>query len=95
VREDLCDYVVRLLAATRREPSLVLGASPRAGVMLLRAGKARAALEGREFVVPDDLKALFQTTLRHRVVLDPAEEIEGGTADSVLARILDAVEVPR
>jgi MoxR-like ATPase len=95
VREDLCDYVVRLLAATRREPSLVLGASPRAGVMLLRASKARAALEGRDYVVPDDLKALFLATLRHRVVLDPAEEIEGGTADLVLARILDAVEVPR
>jgi len=95
VREDLCEYVVRLLAATRREPSLVLGASPRAGVMLLRASKARAALDGRDYVGPDDLKALFTLTLRHRVVLDPAEEIEGGTADSVLARVLDAVEVPR
>jgi MoxR-like ATPase len=95
VREDLPAYVVRLLAATRRDPSLVLGASPRAGVMLLRAAKARAALEGRDFVLPDDVKALAPAALRHRVVLDPAEEIEGGTTDHVLARILESVEVPR
>jgi len=95
VREDLPGYVVRLLAATRKSSSLVLGASPRAGVMLLRAAKARAALAGRDFVTPDDVKALFCPALRHRVVLDPAEEIEGATSDAVLARIADHVEVPR
>lgn len=95
VRDDLPAYVVRLLRATREAPALVLGASPRAGVMLLRAAKASAALGGRDFVTPDDLKAVFLLAMRHRVVLDPAEEIEGGTTDEVLQRILDTVEVPR
>jgi MoxR-like ATPase len=95
VREDLPDYVVRLFGETRRSPSLALGASPRAGVMLLRAAKACAALAGRDYVTVDDLKAIFVPALRHRVALDPAEEIEGVRADDVLLGILDAVEVPR
>jgi MoxR-like ATPase len=95
VRDDLPDYVVRLLKATRDTASLVLGASPRAGVMLLRASKVLAALGGRDFVTPDDIKGVFVPCLRHRVALDPAEEIEGVSADQVLTRILDSVEVPR
>jgi len=95
VRDDLPRYVVTLLRATRADGSLVLGGSPRAGVMLLRAAKARAALQGRSFVTPDDVKAVFLPGLRHRVALDPAEEIEGGTPDQVLERILDSHEVPR
>jgi len=95
VRDDLPGYVVRLFGETRRSPSLVLGASPRAGVMCLRAAKARAALDGRDFVIPDDVKEVFLPVLRHRVVLDPAEEIEGLRADTVLEAILDSVEVPR
>jgi MoxR-like ATPase len=95
VREDLPAYVVKLLGATRASGSLVLGASPRAGVMLLRGAKARAALQGRDYVTPDDVKALFLPALRHRVLLDPAEELEGASADSVLTRILESVEVPR
>jgi len=95
VREDLPAYVVRLLRATREAPALVLGASPRAGVMLIRAAKAIAALAARDYITPDDLKEVFLPTMRHRVMLDPAEEIEGGTTDEVLRRILDTVEVPR
>ena len=95
VREDLPGYVVQLLVATRETPSLVLGASPRAGVSLLQAAKARAALRGRDYTTPDDIKAVFLPGLRHRVALDPAEEIEGVTTDQVLAGILDTVEVPR
>ena len=95
VRADLFDYVVRLLGATRRSPSLALGASPRAGVMLVRAAKARAAMDARAFVTPDDLKAVFAPALRHRVALDPAEEIGGGSTEAVLRSILDTVEVPR
>jgi MoxR-like ATPase len=95
VREDLCDYVVRLLGETRSARALALGASPRAGVMLLRAAKARAALEGLDYVTPDHLKEIFLAALRHRVLLDPAEELEGLTSDGVLAQILDTVEVPR
>jgi MoxR-like ATPase len=95
VRADLPGYVVALLGATRAARSLVLGASPRAGVMCLRAAKARAALEGLEYVTPDHIKEVFLPALRHRVVLDPAEELEGVRADAVLERILDSVEVPR
>jgi MoxR-like ATPase len=95
VRADLPAYVVSLVRATRSEGSLVLGASPRAGVMLVLASKARAALQARDYVTPDDIKAVFLPALRHRVILDPAEEIEGGTTDDVLRRILDRVEVPR
>ena len=95
VREDLPAYVVRLLNATRNDASLVLGASPRAGVMLLRAAKAFAALEGLDYVTPDHLKAVFVPALRHRVVVDPAEELEGVRAETILAQVLDSVEVPR
>jgi len=95
VREDLPDYVVRLFRETRTTPSLVLGASPRAGVMLLRVAKAVALLDGRDYVTTDDLKRVFVPALRHRVMLDPAEEIEGVRSDDVLLRVLDTVEVPR
>jgi MoxR-like ATPase len=95
VRADLAGYVVALLEATRRSRALVLGASPRAGVMLLRAAKAWAALEGLDYVTPDHIKAVFLPALRHRVILNPAEELEGVRVDEVLERILDAVEVPR
>jgi len=95
VREDLPGYVVRLFHETRRSPSLALGASPRAGVMLLRAAKAFAALAGRDYVTPDDVKDVFVPCLQHRIALDPAEEIEGVLPVDVLTRILDAVEVPR
>ncbi len=95
VREDLPAYVVRLLRATREHASLQMGASPRAGVMLLRAAKAFALSESRDYVTPDDLKRAFLPALRHRVLLEPAEEIEGGSTDTVLRSILDSVEVPR
>lgn len=95
VQDDLADYVVRVLTRTRESASLVLGGSPRSGVMWLRAAKALAFLDGRDYVTPDDLKAVCLPLLRHRVLLDPAEEIEGVRSDDVLARILDSVEVPR
>jgi MoxR-like ATPase len=95
VRADMPAYVVRLVRATRADRALVVGASPRAGVMMLAAAKARAGLHGRDFVTPDDVKAVFLPALRHRVVLDPGEEIEGASADDILRRILDEQEVPR
>src|SRR4029079_11333974 len=81
VRADIPAYVVRLVRATRADRALVMGASPRAGVMMLVAAKARAALPARDFVTPDDVKAVFLPALRHRVPLDPGEEIEGASAD--------------
>ncbi|MFO1009494.1 MAG: AAA family ATPase [Planctomycetota bacterium] len=95
VRPDLPAYVVQLLNATRSNGQLVVGASPRAGVMVLLAAKARALLAERDYITPDDVKAVFLPALRHRVVLDPAVEIEGGTSDDALQRILDQVQVPR
>jgi MoxR-like ATPase len=95
VRVDLPAYVVQLLHATRSNAQIVVGGSPRAGVMLLLAAKARALLDGRGYVLPDDVKSVFLPALRHRIVLDPAVEIEGGTTDEALQRILDQVQVPR
>lgn len=95
VDPEIAAYVVRLLESTRRSRALALGASPRAGVLLLRAAKAQAAMEGREYVLPDDVKSLFGPVMRHRVVLEATEEIEGGRVDGVLEHLLETVEVPR
>jgi MoxR-like ATPase len=91
----LADYLVHLLRATRESNALLLGASPRAGLSMLRLAKARAALSGRDFVTPDDIKSAFLPTLEHRVLLEPAEEVEGGEVAVVLNRILETIEVPR
>jgi MoxR-like ATPase len=95
VRGDLIAYVASLVRATRGSVDYALGASPRAGVMLLRAAKANAALEGRDYVLPEDVQEMFQPALRHRVKLDPAAEVEGLTADAALERTLRGVAVPR
>ena len=95
VEDSVVDYVVRIVEETRRSGDLLLGASPRAGVHLLRAAKANAALEGRDFVTPDDVKSLVPPTLRHRVVLKAEAEIEGVDADVALRRVLARLDVPR
>jgi MoxR-like ATPase len=95
VREEVIGYVRRLVEATRRDDSLTVGASPRAGLMLLTGAKSLARFSGRDFVTPDDVKRAFFPALRHRVVLSPHSELEGTKSDDVLAQILDSVEVPR
>lgn len=95
VRDDLTAYVAALVRSTRADLNYSLGASPRAGVMLLRAAKANAAVDGRDFVLPDDVQEMFRPALRHRVLIDPAAEVEGRTADEVLGQSLRAVPVPR
>ena len=95
VRDEIIDYVTRLMRATRADVNLSLGASPRAGLLLLRAAKAQAALVGRDFVLPEDVQELFLPALRHRVVVDPAAEVEGLTSDAALETTLRAVAVPR
>jgi MoxR-like ATPase len=89
------DYVVDLVRATRGRPALLCGASPRAASMLATAARARAALSGRGFVIPDDVKALALPVLRHRVVLAPGAEIEGMTSDLAVRKVIEAVEAPR
>lgn len=95
VREEVIGYVRRLIEATRRDDLLSVGASPRAGLMLLMGSKSLARFAGRDFVTPDDVKRAFQPALRHRVVLNAHAELEGTRADDVLASILESIEVPR
>ena len=93
--EEVAGYVVDLVRATREAPDLEMGASPRAAAMLAGAARARAALDGRDYVIPDDVKALAPAVLRHRVILSPAAEIEGRPVEAVIDRLLEAVEAPR
>jgi len=93
--DQVLAYIVALARATRESPSVALGASPRGATMLLHATKAWAWLSGRDFVTPDDAKAMAHPTLRHRLVLRPEVELEGASADGVLDGILATVPVPR
>ena len=95
VSEEILGYVAELVRSTRSDFQYGLGASPRAGLWLLRAAKAQAVLDGRGFVLPEDVQEMWLPTLRHRVMLDPGLEVEGQTADSALLRTLQGVTVPR
>jgi MoxR-like ATPase len=95
VEDPVLAYVVELSRATRASASLALGVSPRGSAMLLHAAKAWAWLSGREFVTPDEVKAIAKPALRHRVQLRPEVELEGVTVDSVLDGVLATVPVPR
>src|SRR5690606_9640989 len=95
VADVVLAYIVDLCRATRAAPSVELGASPRGGTAVLHAAKARAWLGGRDFVTPDDVKAVAQPALRHRIRLRHEAELEGATPDSVLASILLTVPTPR
>ena len=93
--DPVLDYVVDLVRATRERPQLLFGASPRAAAMLAAASRAYAALQGRDFVLPDDVKALAVPALRHRVGLSPGAEIDGLTTEAVIKQILELVPAPR
>jgi MoxR-like ATPase len=92
---EIVGYVVDLVRATREHPSLQYGASPRAASMLAMAARAFAALAGRDYVIPDDVKQLATPVLRHRVVLSPGAEIEGLTFDQIIGQIVAATPAPR
>src|SRR5216117_385480 len=94
VEAQITAYITSLGHATRDAASLTLGASPRAGVSLLKAARAAALLDGRDYVIPDDVKALAPAVLRHRVSVAPELELEGVPADAALKAILDKTEVP-
>jgi MoxR-like ATPase len=93
--EKVRRYITQLVRATRTLPEVSLGASPRTAISLLRAAKGFATLAGRGFVTPDDVKAAALPTLRHRLVMLPEVEMEGGSADACLRRLLEHTEVPR
>ena len=93
--DSVTDYIVRVVRATRESPDLSSGASPRAAVLLAGAARARAAIEGRDYVVPDDVKALAGSVLRHRLLLSPAAEIEGKQVEQLVAQLVEQTEAPR
>jgi MoxR-like ATPase len=95
VREELVAYVVDVVRATRQNDSVLVGAGPRATQALLLASRGTAALAGRDFVTPDDVKGLCEAVLGHRIVLRPEYEIEGVTISEVIGKILEQVAVPR
>jgi MoxR-like ATPase len=92
---EVTDYIVALIRSTRVAPDLESGASPRAAAMLAGAARARAALDGRDYVIPDDVKALAPAVLRHRVMLSAAAEIEGRPVEGVIARLVEETGAPR
>jgi MoxR-like ATPase len=95
VEEGIIGYVQTLVERTRNSPHIYLGASPRGGIALLKTSRCLAAMEGRDYITPDDVKRMALPVLRHRVILRPEAELEGLTPDKVITRILDTVPVPR
>lgn len=95
VEESIFDYLMQLVQKSRSLSDVQLGASPRASLYWLAAAKAHAALEGRDFVTPDNIKFVAQPVLRHRIILTPEAELEGTTATQVITRLLGLVPVPR
>jgi MoxR-like ATPase len=93
--EEIIDYVLELVRATRETPELQSGASPRSAAQLALAARARAALDGRDYAIPDDVKALALPALRHRVILSPAAEIEGRRAEQILEGLVERAAAPR
>lgn len=95
VEPALFQYIVKLVARTRNWPSVSLGASPRAAISLMLFAKGLAAIEGRDFLIPDDVKAAALPILRHRLVLKPEADLEGITPDQVVRDVVKGVEVPK
>ncbi len=95
VEDNLLSYIARIAQETRSNPALYLGASPRASVSLLHAARALAAIRGRDFVTPEDIKTLAVPVLRHRVMLTPDKEMEGVQVDEIIRQIVNKVDVPR
>jgi MoxR-like ATPase len=94
VEPRLLEYITLIVRGTRSHPSVTLGASPRASVALLKAARANAVLEHRDFAVPDDIKAMARSVLRHRITVAPELELEGVTPDATLSAILERVAAP-
>jgi len=95
VREEILAYITQIIQKSRETLHLVLGASPRASVVLLLASKALAGIRGKDFLTPDEVKTLSYPVLRHRLILKPEAEIEGMSPDSIIQNILSQIEVPR
>ncbi len=95
VDDKIMGYMVEIIQKTRNHSHLFLGGSPRASLATLNSAKSYAAIQGRDFVIPDDVKRVLPEVMRHRVILNPEQEMEGFTADDVIKMIIESVEVPR
>lgn len=89
VDDSLRDYIIRLVQATRKHADLAIGASPRGALALYRGAQARAAIEGRDYVLPDDIQALVPLTLPHRCIVNPESALRGRTPQRIIADILE------
>jgi len=95
VEEKIIRYIAEIISHTRNHPHLYLGASPRASIAALQVAKAFAAINGRDFVIPEDVKKALPPILNHRIILTPEREMEGMTPESVIEMIVESVEIPR
>ena len=95
IESNLLKYIAAIVDNTRTNANLYLGASPRASLAIMNASKALAAMSGRDFVTPDDIKKIAPSVLRHRIMLTPEREMEGITADKVVQQIIETIEIPR
>ncbi|PAB59770.1 magnesium chelatase [Anaeromicrobium sediminis] len=95
VKEELIDYIVEVVSRTRENELIEIGSSPRGAIALLKTAKAHAAMEGRDYVIPEDIKEVIIPTLTHRIILKAEMEIEGVLVENVIMNILDVVKVPR
>ncbi len=95
IESNLLKYIAAIVDNTRTNANLFLGASPRASLAIMNASKALAAINGRDFVTPDDIKKITPSVLRHRIMLTPEREMEGITADKVVQQIIETIEIPR
>ena len=95
VDDAVLDYAVRLVRATRTWAGVVAGAGPRGGISLIRAARAAALMEGRDYVTPDDVKKMALPALRHRIRPSPELELEGRDNDAILKGVIDKIEAPR
>jgi len=95
IDDKIIDYITEITHATRNYPGIEVGASPRGSVALLQTSKVKAVYEGRDYIIPDDIKFLAFPVLRHRLILEPEAEIEGFTGDDYLKKIIESVKVPR
>lgn len=95
IEEHLLSYIAQIIVATRSNQFLYLGASPRASISILKASKAFAAMQGRDFVTPEDIKRAATPVLHHRVIVTPEREMEGLTSDDIIKQIIEQIEIPR
>ncbi|MDR2955336.1 MAG: MoxR family ATPase [Prevotella sp.] len=95
VEHHLLEYIAQIVSATRQSPWITLGASPRASLAILNSSKALAAIRGRDFITPEDIKEMAVPVLRHRIILTPEKEMDGTSSDTIICQLIDKAEVPR